>query len=518
MPLAPRQCTTFRPVPVLVWAGAMLLAGLPRAHAAYENIEILYEQGAGEQGLPGVGFWVTGILVVGLLMTLVQLQRRYRQRLGQLHDALERSRHRLQEAQSIARIGSWDRNFDTGETFWSEEACKMLGLERSRTDHKHYERLIHPDDLERVTEVVASAYYQGGSYQCDHRVICPGGVEKYIRLSGQVFMGDDKTPVRETGTVQDITQQYQADRAIQRSEQRLRMILDATPYPILMLENTDSLALLYANRATYTLFRLDPGLAFDDIRLQDGCVDPAELMTFTQAVAQQGAVLAREILLKDTDGRHFWGELSGNRLDYSGIDALFVTLTDISEQRRLRAEMERLATTDTLTGALNRRSFLEAAQRELRRSVRYRHPFTLILMDIDHFKRINDRYGHLFGDEVIRRFSEVARGCLREEDLLGRIGGEEFAAILVSSEEGGGYLVAERIRKRWQEEAFEFRGARSNFTVSVGVAQLLSDQDSMEAVMERADRGLYDAKRAGRNCVIVYNGDRAGELRQQRPL
>lgn len=524
MPRAPDQCnpprlasSLLRWTPVLASAGLWASLGLSSGYASYENIEILYEQGSVESALPGAWVWLAGCLLSGLLVVLVLLQRRYGRRIEQLQEQLERSFHRLQEAQFIARIGSWDRNFETGETFWSEEACKLLGLEQARTDRKHYERLIHPDDVERVTEIIAAAYYQGGTYQCDHRVICPGGVEKYIRLSGQVFMGDDKTPVRETGTVQDITQQHQADTAIQRSEQRLRAILDATPYPILILENTDHLPVLYANRATYALFHIDPGLALDDIHLQDGWVDATELTAFAQGVVQQGSVLARETLLKDADGRHFWGEISGNMLDYSGVDAVFVTLADISEQRRIRAEMERLATTDTLTGALNRRSFLDAVQRELRRSVRYRHPFALILLDIDHFKRINDRYGHAFGDEVIRRFCEVARTCLREEDLLGRIGGEEFAAVLVSSEEGGGYLVAERIRKRWQEEAFDCQDARSNFTVSVGVAQLLSDQDSVEAVMERADRGLYDAKRAGRNCVIVYNGERPLELRQQRP-
>lgn len=494
---------------------AWLTVGIAGAQGEYETIEILYEPTSVDTD-GQVSAWIVAAVVLVGLAGLVWLRHFFKRRTLQLQAQLEQAHLELGEAQRMARLGSWTRNFETGETYWSEEARRLLGL-GDAADYRHYELLIHPDDADRVTEIIAAAYYQGGSYQCEHRIICPSGEERYVRLSGRVFLGGDHSPVKEYGTVQDITEHHLAESATQRSEQRLRAVLDAVPYPILIIENNASLPLLFANRATFALFRLDPGQPPDGFALAEFWVNRAELDDCVADLMRGDSIAARETLLSDSQGHHFWAEISGSALQYAGFDALFLTLKDASEQHRLRVEMERIATTDVLTGTLNRRSFLDATQRELRRSVRYRHSFSLMLLDIDHFKRINDHFGHDFGDEVIRRFCEVARACLREEDLLGRIGGEEFAIVLVSAEEGGGYLVAERIRKRWQDEAFELRGARSNFTVSIGVAQLLSDRDTVDAIMERADSGLEDAKRAGRNCVIVFSGEKTAAWRHRGP-
>lgn len=519
MPDAFKQCTALLTgglQPVCRRLGGGVLWAFPGLLMA-EPIEILYEKVDGDSFSSGWGGGLALMVIVLLAGALFWLYRRNRLHQLQFRDQLEQAQSRLREAQLIARIGSWSRDFESGETFWSDEACKLLGLTGREREYKHYERLIHPDDLERVTEVIAAAYHQGGAYQCDHRVICPGNVEKYIRLAGQVYMGDDNAPVRETGTVQDITGQRLAETIVQRSEQRLRAILDATPFPILILEKADFYPVLYANRSTYSLFGLDSGLPPDDIRLQHFWLEGTEFSAVADSILTEGPVRHRECLLRDVEGRNFWCELTGDAMDFSGVDALFVCLADITERRQIQADLERMATTDFLTGALNRRSFLEAMQRELRRSIRYHHLFTVLMLDIDYFKKVNDNYGHAFGDEVIRRFSDITRSCLREEDLFGRLGGEEFAVVLVASEEDGGYLVAERIRKRWQEEAFEFQGARCNFTVSIGVAPLQSDLESVEEVLDRADKGLYSAKRAGRNCVIVYSGDHPPDNRQPRP-
>ena len=492
----------------------IVVAGMSSGDAQYESIEILYDETGGEGGSSVLLGWVAGGVALVLVGIAVLVQTRLKRQIESLKEQLDIADSRLREAQLIARIGSWTRDFETGQTFWSEEACKVLGLEGREQDYKHYERLIHPDDIDKVTEVVAAAYHQGGAYQCDHRVICPGNVEKYVRLAGQVYLGGGHAPVRETGTVQDITQQHLAELAVLSSEQRLRSILDVTPYPILIVEQSEYFPLLYANVSTYALFNLDQNQGFEDLRLQHFWQEPTELTKFIADIATAN-VSGREALMVTAEGKHFWAELTGRIMDYSGVDALFITLEDVTERRQMLADLERLATTDSLTGILNRRSFIETLQRELRRSVRYRHPLTVLMLDIDHFKKVNDNYGHAFGDEVLRRFCDVAKSCLREEDLLGRIGGEEFAAVLVSSEQGGGYVVAERIRKRWQEEVFEIQGGRCNFTVSIGVAQLQSDLESIEDILERADKGLYHAKRSGRNSVIVYNGDASPDVKQR---
>lgn len=515
MPDASKQCrNSGRRWRWLAVAGVM--AGALVTGAGAEPIEILYERTGGDAPQQPVWGWFALAMMAVLVAALGVFYRYHRNRMNACRQQLDQARAQLREAQRIARIGSWSRNFETGEIFWSEEACRLLGLDGREGLFGHYERLIHPDDLERVTEVIAAAYHQGGSYQCDHRVLVPEGGERHVRLSGQVFVGDDGAPVRETGTIQDITGQQLAYSFNQGSQQRLRTILDAMPLPVLILENVDAWPVLFANRSAYALLGLDAATPVDDIRLPSFWVENAGMDGFVAGLHDSAATVSRECLLRDTGGREFWADVTGRRLELAGVAALCVCIADITERRHAQRELERLATTDPLTGCLNRRSFLDGMQRELRRSIRYQHLFSLLIMDIDHFKRVNDRYGHGLGDEVIRRFCDVVRGCLREEDLLGRLGGEEFAVVLVAAEQDGGYLVAERIRRRWQEESFEWQGMHSNFTVSIGVAQLQSDQDKVEEVLERADKGLASAKRAGRNCVIVHNGEAVGGSGQSR--
>lgn len=499
------------------FAGWWLLSlWLPFTLAWGEQIEILYEPATAIQDENSQWIWLLAGLFLFAVIVATLIFLRIHHSL-QLKDAmLRQTEARLREAQLIARIGSWSRDFGSGETYWSEEACRVLELEGREQEYRHYERLIHPDDSERVTEVVAAAYHQGGNYQCDHRVICPGGKEKYIRLAGQVYLDDGNAPVRETGTVQDISERRAADLALQRSEARLRSILDATPYPIVILENAYGFPVLYVNRSTFQLFQLPFTTLPDELKSQELWMDGQERDAFFARVMQEKKVSDVELQLRKSDGQPFWAQLTGRLMDFAGTQAVFIAVVDITERYHARMELERLATSDTLTGLLNRRSFLESANRELKRALRYRLPFTLLMLDIDHFKRVNDSYGHGFGDDVIRRFGEVTRACLREEDVLGRVDGEEFCAVLTSAEEEGGYLVAERIRKRWQEEVFEFAGARFNFTVSIGVARMLADSETVDGVMERAELGLRRAKRAGRNCVIVNSGE-SDDGRRQTP-
>ncbi|HVL02663.1 MAG TPA: diguanylate cyclase, partial [Dongiaceae bacterium] len=505
----PTQAHHFHPVrcrPSARWAGLVLLSTATVTTTAFsEQIEILYEPSVATQAESGQWLWLAASLVLLVAIAASLFFLRLHRILQHKDEQLRQFEARLREAQLVARIGSWSRDFETGETFWSDEACRVLELGDQSQEYRHYERLIHPDDSERVMEVIAAAYHQGGSYQCDHRVICPGGKEKYIRLAGQVFLGEGSAPVRETGTVQDISDRRMADIALQRSEARLRSIMDATPYPIVILENASGFPVLYANRSTFQLFQLSPATLPDELKSLDLWADTKEREAFFNQVIREKNVNNLEVQLRRTGGQPIWVQLSGRLMDFAGTQALFVAVVDITERYQARLELERLATTDALTGLLNNRSFLESANRELKRALRYRLPFTLLMLDIDYFKRINDSYGRTFGDHAICRFGEVVRSCLREEDVLGRISGEEFGVVLASAEEEGGYRVAERIRKRWQEEVFEFEGARFNFTVSIGVARMQEGNDTVSTVVERADAGLHRAKRAGRNCVIVHS-------------
>jgi len=164
------------------------------------------------------------------------------------------------------------------------------------------------------------------------------------------------------------------------------------------------------------------------------------------------------------------------------------------------AALERLATTDVLTGALNRRRFLELAEQELARAARYRHPLCLAMLDLDHFKSINDRFGHAAGDEALRAVADVVRGGLRTVDLLGRYGGEELMVALPETNRDAASIALERIRT--QVALIRLTPPDASVRVSGGLVEMLAGE-SLEAGLRRADAALYQAKRSGRNRPIV---------------
>ena len=182
--------------------------------------------------------------------------------------------------------------------------------------------------------------------------------------------------------------------------------------------------------------------------------------------------------------------------------------TDITELKLREFELERLATTDPLTGAMNRRRFLEAGERELRRGRRYDVPVSVILFDVDHFKQINDTHGHAAGDEVLRHLVKVAKETLREHDLLCRYGGEEFAVVFPETDSAAAEVAAMRLRVAIERTDIPTETGVIRATVSVGGTQIDVHNDSLESALSRADAGLYEAKEAGRNRTVFKSAAR----------
>ena len=176
--------------------------------------------------------------------------------------------------------------------------------------------------------------------------------------------------------------------------------------------------------------------------------------------------------------------------------------SSILKLRAATRELERLAATDPLTGAFNRRRFLEVGNAELCRSKRYKHTFSVLMLDIDHFKAVNDTYGHGIGDTALKETVTAIRDAMRKPDTLGRLGGEEFAVIVPETDTENAAAVAERIRDSIAQIMIDTPDEPLSFTVSIGVSECDDDDDSVDDALTRADNALYDAKKQGRNRVV----------------
>jgi diguanylate cyclase (GGDEF)-like protein len=190
------------------------------------------------------------------------------------------------------------------------------------------------------------------------------------------------------------------------------------------------------------------------------------------------------------------------RRDRRSEGGFVLTLTDVTETRRLEMRLREMASTDALSGLSNRRYFMELAESELARAKRFKRMGTLLMIDIDHFKHINDTYGHPAGDKVIRALSATLGGQLRRVDFAGRLGGEEFAVLLPEIPPDKAREAAERLRRALRAQKVHTEKGDISFTVSIGLAGF-DGEESLEHVLAKADSALYGAKRAGRDRVKI---------------
>jgi len=191
----------------------------------------------------------------------------------------------------------------------------------------------------------------------------------------------------------------------------------------------------------------------------------------------------------------------GDKIQISSSTILKYSYQDRTENI-FHNELYRMAVVDALTGAYNKRYFEERIKEEFSYCLRNRLPLSLVLYDIDHFKKANDTYGHPAGDYVLGRIATLTKSVIRNEDIFARYGGEEFAVVLKTTDSSGALMLAERLRRLIDESDFEFEGKKIHITVSIGIATLSDENFSdWEAMLKLADTLLYKSKNGGRNRV-----------------
>ncbi|BCL75739.1 hypothetical protein JHS3_14750 [Jeongeupia sp. HS-3] len=296
------------------------------------------------------------------------------------------------------------------------------------------------------------------------------------------------------------------EKRLDASESRFRQMIETTPVALVLSRPSDHF-ITYINQQAAQMFDLPQATALS-MRVFQLYQDRLDFLNQLEDVHSGQPVRTLEVRLRRSNGETFWGHLSMSQASGSSGATLLIGISDITQQKRLEVELQHRATTDGLSGLANRNHFMEMSNHELVRAQRYGRPLTLMMIDIDHFKLINDEYGHDAGDAAIRAIALLCRNTLRDADLIGRMGGEEFAALLPETPMPMATLVAERLRARI--EAYQLLtpdGECIRFTASIGITTLASGDSIVDPLLKRADLALYDAKHGGRNRVCQQEAD-----------
>jgi len=269
----------------------------------------------------------------------------------------------------------------------------------------------------------------------------------------------------------------------------------------------DCLVVIYAPNSTQLGKRFS--LANGPVRIGRGVEN--DVILFSDSVSRRHAhvekreVAYRVVDMHSTNGTYVNDELveeqqlrRGDQIKIGDTILKFLSGADLESQ--YHETIYRMAIMDGLTGIHNKRYLVEQLDRELSRATRHERPLTLVICDIDHFKRVNDEFGHLAGDHVLKEVAQLAKSRLRPDDVIARYGGEEIAVILPETDLRGGIRIADELRKMIATETFVFEEEDIDITISCGVAQLDPTWRSYDFV-RAADEQLYEAKRAGRNRV-----------------
>ena len=417
-----------------------------------------------------------------------------------VEQAVRDRERQLAEAQALAHFGSWEFDFAAQRYQYSDELCRIFGqpLGFAPTLAEGL-ALLHPDDREEVMRRVDAARTSAFTDN-EYRVVRPDGDVRWVHTRRFGEIGPDGTLTRLWGTTQDVTEQKLADLAVRQARQHAETIVEAMSegYALTVEGTITAVNDAMCELTGFTRGELvGAGTPFP-FWPSDG--HDATMAIRDRIVGQGGGTF--DIELMRADGRKFDAEITCRpALNPDGSLIGFVnTIRDVSERRQHEAELERLASRDALTGLANHRIFHERLRDELALTRRHVRPLSVVLLDLDHFKRINDTHGHLAGDDALRTVGRRLAGMVREGELLARVGGEEFAWLLPGATGPGAVAAAERARRAIAATPCPGIGT---VTLSAGVAAV-DGRGSADDLYANADAALYRAKAEGRNRTVVF--------------
>lgn len=420
------------------------------------------------------------------------------------------SEARWKLALDAAGDGVWAWNVQTGEVTFSSRFAQLLGGTRRDIGRRmeDWTERIHVEDRAGVVAAFQAVLSgRSASFSNEHRARCQDGSYKWVLSRGTIVSrSDDGRPLRLIGTYADIGNRKLTEEALRVSAQFQQAVFDSLSAQLAVLDRHGTI--IHTNAAWRDYARAH-GLGEPPeftggnyLALLEGM--SAHDLATVQAAGTGIASVARGEVSQYQLPQPFHATAGGRWFSLKvtpvrdAQERIVVSHEDVTALKATELASLTLANTDALTGALSRRNFLALAEQELARANRYQLPLMVLMLDLDHFKQINDHYGHAVGDAVLQSFVSTVTAVLRESDLIGRIGGEEFAVLLPNTRTEGGSALAQRIIDSVRANPVVLAGEPVEFTVSVG-GGCLSIETSFAALLNLADAALYQAKRAGRD-------------------
>ncbi|MCP1626197.1 sensor domain-containing diguanylate cyclase [Pseudomonas nitroreducens] len=425
------------------------------------------------------------------------------------------SERRMALAVDGSGTGIWDRHVPTGQIHYSSAWKSLLGYaddEIGSCIDDAYTR-VHPDDLAYV-QTTMREHFDGHteSYEVEHRLQHKDGHYLWVSSRGKVVERDAAgNALRMLGTTTDITALREVAEKLRDSVQLLTDLTNEIPGMVFQFrrlpDGTGTFP--YVSAGVLDIYGVRPDEVRSDSSFLRQVIHPEDLencLASLENSATQMQPWRHEYRVVIPERGVFWrqGNAHPKRME-DGSLIWHGFITDITERKRIEAELQLLATTDYLTQLPNRGHFMHLIEAELGRVQRnMEHSAAILMCDIDHFKAINDRWGHAVGDEALRHFAGILGRAIRRVDFAGRMGGEEFAVVLGDADLGSAEVFAQRLQQQLADQPLMQGGQRIPLTISIGVAILEAADNSAEAALSRSDSALYRAKQNGRNRVECH--------------
>jgi diguanylate cyclase (GGDEF)-like protein/PAS domain S-box-containing protein len=458
---------------------------------------------------------LTVILAAAILLIPagVALSRQMMKRGEAFERALRVSEERFKLAVSGTNDGVWDWNIPADDLYCSPRFRELLRLNANEAVGR-FELVsrLHPEDQTRAQAVLQTHLKQGEPFDVELRLLCSAEY-KWFRVRGQSVRGAGGRAVRMAGSISDITDKKLADAQVFAEKERAEVTLASIGDAVITTDSGGRVEYLNPMAETLTGWKdveargmhLAEVFKVIDETTREVSSDLVDLVLHTGRIVS----LSASSLLTRRDGVELAINKSAAPIrDRAGrITGVVVVFQDVSPVRQYAARLSYQASHDALTGLINRHEFEHRLSLALKSSSQYGRSHSLLYLDLDQFKLVNDTCGHAAGDELMRQISALLQSRLREGDTLARLGGDEFGVLLENCPPEHALRISDEIRQSIRDFRFSWNGRPFTVGVSIGVVSLGDAGHTLAEVLRAADTACYVAKEKGRNRVHVYHAD-----------